>query len=86
MSDRKTKRMTVDEAMAAISGNQPIVIETRKYGIVADWYSARNKNEFSEWMRQRVLAGAYPRIEYNRTWRGWFWEPDENQRRATKWA
>lgn len=82
----KPKLMTVDEAMRSLSGSQPIVIETRKYGIVADWYSARNKNEFSEWLRRQVVAGKYPRIEYNRTWRCWFWEPDENQRRSTKWA
>ena len=82
----KPKLMTVDEAIAAIVGNHPIVIETRKYGIVADWYSARNKNEFYERLRRRVVAGEYPRLEYNQTWRGWQWEPEENQRMSTKWA
>ena len=67
----RPKLMTVDEAMAAVSGNHPIVIETRKYGVVADWYSARNKNEFSEWMRRRVLEGAYPLASV-------LMEPDEN--------
>lgn len=82
----RPKLMTVDEAMAAVSGNHPIVIETRKYGVVADWYSARNKNEFSEWMRRRILEGAYPRIEYNRTWRAWEnGTPSDEQRRATEW-
>lgn len=77
--------MSAGEAMRAIQGNQPIVIETRKYGIVADWYAARNKNEFSEWLRRQVLAGAYPRIEYGQTWRAWKIEPTNRQREKKKW-
>lgn len=78
--------MTAEEAMNAIRRSQPIVIESRKYGIVADWYSARDKNEFAEWLRGRALAGAYPEIEYGRTWRAWHIEPTAEQRKATPWG
>ena len=74
--------MTKQEAMNAIRANQPIVIESRKYGIAGNWYEARNKNEFSEWMRRLVLAGTYVEIEYGRTWRAWFIEPTDKQRKA----
>lgn len=79
------KLMNAKEAMRAIKASQPIVIETRKYGIVADWYSARNKNEFSEWLRRRVLDGVYSEIEYGRVWRAWYIEPTPRQREAAAW-
>lgn len=79
------KLMNPDEAMNAIRGNHPIVIESRKYGILANWYAARNKNEFSEWLRRQALAGAYLRIEYGQTWRAWKVEPTNKQRETKKW-
>ena len=78
--------MAAKEAMRAICRSQPIVIESRKYGVVADWYFARNKNEFAEWLRRRTLAGAYPEIEYGQTWRAWHIEPTAEQRKATPWG
>ena len=79
------KLMNAKEAMNAIQRNQPILIESRKYGIVTDWYSARNKNEFSELLRRRTLEGAYPEIEYGRTWRAWYIEPTAKQREKAPW-
>lgn len=79
------KLMDKDEAFCAIRGNHPIVIESRKYGIVADWYAARNKNEFSLWLRRQALADVYPEIEYGRTWRAWYFEPTDKQRKKMKW-
>lgn len=76
------KMMDKTEALRAIRGNQPIVIESRKYGIVADWYAARNKNEFSLWLRRQVLADVYPEIEYGRTWRAWAIEPTDKERKV----
>lgn len=81
----RPKLMTVVEAMAAISGNRPIVIETRKYGIVADWYTTRDKAGFSDWLRTRRNLGNYIVKDYGKTWRAWKTEPTDEQRRATEW-
>ncbi len=82
-SDR-AQLMTIDEAFTAIAGGAPIVVEIRKYGIVANWYTAKNKDEFAEWLRRQ--AAKYLRITYNRTWRAWHQEPDKRQRETTQWA
>lgn len=73
------------QAIEAIRESQPIVIESRKFGIVADWYSTRDKNEFAGWLRARFDEGAYPPSEYNRTWRAWRTVPTAVQRRERPW-
>ena len=80
-----SKIMNANEAIRAISGNQPIVIESRKFGIVANWYTTRDKAEFAEWLRGRMEAGAYPEHEYNITWRCWRLLPTESLRRSEPW-
>lgn len=77
--------MEVHEAITAIRGGQPIVIETRKYGITANWYTTRDKAVFSDWLRTRQRLGNYMVKDYGKTWRAWKTEPTDEQRRGTEW-
>ena len=78
--------MSCEEALALIESGSAVVIESRKYGIVANWYTTRDKAGFAEWLRGRVAAGAYPEDEYGITWRCWTQRPTEEQRRNTPWG
>ena len=77
--------MSKKGALAMIAVNGMVVIESRKYGIVANWYTTRDKAEFAEWLRGRVAEGAYPEEEYGRAWRAWSVPPTEVERRGTPW-
>ncbi len=68
--------MTLQEAMAAIRERRPIVIELRKYGVVANWHAARDKDAFWKWLEARMHAGDYPESAYGRTWRTWDVPPE----------
>ena len=77
--------MTCKEALTAIADNNPLVIESRKHGIVANWFTARDKDVFAAWLRGRMEAGAYPEHAYNFMWRCWTQPPTEEQRRTMPW-
>lgn len=77
--------MSQKGALIAIRCGGPIVIESRKYGIVANWWTARSFPEFTAWLRGRVAEGAYPEEEYGRAWRAWSVPPTEEERRGTPW-
>ena len=78
--------MTYKEVQAAIADNNPLVIESRKYGIVANWYTTRDKAEFAEWLRGRMEAGAYPEREYGRSWRAWNQNVTREKVKAEPWG
>lgn len=77
--------MTLKEALTAIADNNPIVIESRKYGIVANWFTARDRDVFAAWLRGRMEAGAYPEHAYNIMWRCWTLPPTDSMRRSEPW-
>lgn len=77
--------ISAKEALALIEIGSAVVIESRKYGIVANWYTTRDVVEFAEWLRGRVAEGAYPEEEYGRAWRAWSVPPTEAERRNTPW-
>ena len=78
--------MTREDAMARIEGGYPILIESRKYGIVANWWTARDKAEFDAWLHERVAAGAYPEREYGRSWRAWNQNVTREEVKAEPWG
>lgn len=78
--------MTCKEALALIESGSAVVIESRKFGIVANWYMTRDKAGFAEWLRGRVAAGAYPKDEYGITWRAWSVPPTDFERRSEPWG
>lgn len=80
-----SRLMTCEEALAMIESGSAVVIESRKFGIVANWYTTRDKAEFAEWLRGRVAAGAYPEDEYEITWRAWPVPPTDFERRSEPW-
>ena len=77
--------ISAKEALALIEIGSAVVIESRKHGLVANWYTTRDKAEVAEWLRGRVAEGAYPEEEYGRTWRAWSVPPTEVERRGTPW-
>lgn len=79
------KPMTGKDAMNAIMRDKPIVIESRKYGIVANRVAAADREEFSGWLCQRVQAGAYPAEEYGYSWRAWSHAPEPWQMDVIPW-
>ena len=80
------KPISYTEALALIETGSAVVIESRKYGIVADWYTARDKAEFAEWLRGCVAAGAYPEREYGRSWRAWNQNVTREEVKAEPWG
>lgn len=77
--------MSKKGALAMIAVNGMVVIESRKHGLVANWYTTLDKAGFAEWLRGCVAEGAYPEEEYGRTWRAWSVPPTEARRRGTPW-
>ena len=78
--------MTYKEAQVAIADNNPLVIESRKYGIVANWFTARDKDVFAAWLRGRMEAGAYPEREYGWSWRAWNQNVTREEVKAEPWG
>ena len=81
-----SRLMTCEEALALIEIGSAVVIESRKYGIVANWYTTRDKAGFAEWLRGRVAEGAYPEDEYGITWCAWSVPPTDFERRSEPWG
>lgn len=78
--------MNASEAAMAIHDSQPLVIESRKYGIVADYYTAKDKGSFFIWLRRQRHVGEYPMRDYGETWRAWRTTPTEEERGAAPWT
>ena len=69
------------DVFARMGARSPFVIESRKYGIIGDAYTA--DGDFYAWFRQ--WWNDHCEAVYLKDWRCWTSRPTDAQREATPW-
>ena len=78
--------LTLEAALDMIEKERPIVIESRRFGIIANWFTAFDKDGFLIWLRVQRDIGRYPAREYGRTWRAWDQNVTQEQVKTAPWG